>query len=114
MRKNDLPQSSQREEQRGHGEEYGRRRKRRTAKIGCATENQWLRGFGFQGLALFLTAFFDHFAVGGEGLLGILRATGAAVRLAELEIGEIAVGLEFFRDFEVGDGAFDIALLEES
>jgi len=60
----------------------------------------------------FSAAFFDHFAVGGEGLLGILRATGSAVCLAELEI--VSRGrAEVFCNFEVGDGAFDITLLEE-
>jgi hypothetical protein len=41
-----------------------------------AEKKRRLRRFGFKGLALFLAAGFDHFAVGGEGLFGILRAKG--------------------------------------
>ncbi len=71
------------------------------------------RGFRFQTLTLFLAAFFDHFFVSGEGLLGVLRAAGTAVRLAELEIGEVAVGLELFSLLEAGDGAVSVALLQQ-
>src|SRR5229473_1538341 len=72
------------------------------------------RGFGFQALALFLAALFDHFFVGGQGLLRVLGTTGAAISLAELEVGQVAVGQEFFSLLEAGDGAVSVALLQQS
>src|SRR5258707_362511 len=36
---------------------------------------------GFERLALFLAVCFDDFAIGGEGLLGVLGAAGSAVCL---------------------------------
>src|SRR5712664_805165 len=69
--------------------------------------------FRFQTLALLFSAFFDHFFVSGEGLLGVLRAAGTAVRLAELKIGEVAVRPELFSLLEAGDGAVGVALLQQ-
>src|SRR6266851_3652655 len=71
------------------------------------------RRFGFQALTLFLTALFDHFFVGGQGLLGLLRAAGAAVGLAELEVGQVAVGEKLFGLLEAGDSALGVALLQQ-
>src|SRR5712675_1503806 len=91
-----------------------RERSRPPLRSGCQKMTLLrLRVFGFKGLAPLLAAFFDHFFVGSEGLLGVLGPTGAPIGLAQLEVGEIAIGHEFLGLLEARDGAFDVPLLQE-